>query len=1013
MANTVSVVSRFAAFATTIPSGPGAQAFDDRADAGDHPVNGIERIDLWVEAVVTGLQVTYTLAGGGRYQAPLRGSKTGHHHSVALAPDEELIQISGRGDGRSVAGLRLLSCRVDGGVRLHGPFGAGEAPGASDSPAAVYTDVEMIVGGSDESGFCWFGGKIMAFLGHTRDRRLTGLGVATAPIVEVVEGLSSTSVLSTDYRAAKSGKSRAALEPYPVYRSTLALPADTREVTLWAEEQLHVVVDGRALVLDPVRPTVVAPNAWARVTVVVPATGLVVPAIKVRTDAMRDPWQWYTLHPDVAAHAKIAAWGPDTLFDQRATLGVDDEATQEDCAAIQAAVVNFAKLGLPGEGQAAHERRIDAEAMEQSDWLLDLTGDQAVFQPVDADGAREVKQQAVKVTRGAAGSSLKKLLSKGKRVAGGVGKVIVQTARTGSSAVVETIERGGEAAVDGAAKLGKDLERGSLELGRDVRKLGKHAIVTIIKIGGEAIEFVLDRTVALGKLIFELLEGLGVKMLELLEFLVDLIPWTAITETQKQLMDVLERALAGLAGADTGPALASLSGAFDSMRADADAALDRLTVDLGGKVEPSGGIRSLGEAASAGARPAEKAASKAMKQVEKVLARPIELVTWLVNKLLEKIPILGPVLDVLAAGAAQVAEVFAELVAGLGKAAKALVGPLGASITNLLEILKHPSKAPNYVAGAVLQLAKGLLDAGAELVVELASAALRGVQRLAGILLELGTVDLIPGQKKKHGIPFITDFYNFIVGGKLSLFKLITFLLAVPITLVHEAVFGSAPSFKQPVARANARQTTLVVAAGVCSLAELSINAFLDASALIVGVEGYEDIKTGTRQTVADQKSSLILPLEVSSLICSVLAFGLTSPLEFDKKPKNGEEVAGQLYFWLDAAQIALDIIGLVKDQRRMVRADLAHGNKTREGAWGMLLFEVAKLTGKIVVAVKYERHGSGFAADVLDGTGAVVEAALLGFFPDSNPTVAKVCVASDAAFGLASLGAGLAADLK
>jgi hypothetical protein len=99
-------------------------------------------------------------------------------------------------------------------------------------------------------------------------------------------------------------------------------------------------------------------------------------------------------------------------------------------------------------------------------------------------------------------------------------------------------------------------------------------------------------------------------------------------------------------------------------------------------------------------------------------------------------------------------------------------------------------------------------------------------------------------------------------------------------------------------------------------------------------------------------------------------------------------------------------------DQKRMVRADLEDDVEGREGAWGTLAVEFAILTARSVIAIVYKRKGPGIASDLLDSAGAVVEAGILSAFPQSNEKAAAACVASDIAFGLSSLGTGLAADL-
>ncbi|MCA9649476.1 MAG: hypothetical protein H6712_20295 [Myxococcales bacterium] len=1031
---------RFTSFSTSIVAGDGSAAFDDDADAKGKPIIGIAKLSLWVDGVVTGLQVTYSLADGKTYRAPLRGSKTGKRSNIELEADEEIIQLAGRGNTGSITSLSLLSTKVDGTTRLHGPFGDGELEVKAKGKVVAYKNVEMIVGGSDAQGFSWYGGKVMAFVGATRDDRLTGLGVLTAPILEGVEGVSSTSVISQEYRELKSGsKGQKKLESYPAYRSIVTLPGGTKEVSLWAEEQLKVTINGKARTLDPVKPTTVAPNDVGKLSVVVDATDISVPAIKIRTDGMSDPWQWYSLHPDVAAHAKIAAWDSDTLYDNRSKLGMSNTVTKEDCAAVQTAVSNVAKLGLPTAGQASYERRIDANNMDDANWMLDLGGDGIGYSKVSKSEAKKAKDEATTVSRGAAASGIKKTLNKAgkktKKATSSVSKVVVETAKTttktvadaGGSKVVSDLVETANDVVDTGEQVGTDLSKGKvgaaakhlgqggLELGRDVGKLGKHAVVTVINVAGEAVEYVLDRTVALGKLMWDLLQTLGAKLMKLIELLLDLIPWNAIAKTQKQLMGVLEQALGGLSEERVAEITGQIDGFFDDLREGGEKALDDATRKLGGKVEPSGGIKSAAASASDKTKKLDSSAGKAFDKIQKILSKPLELVSWLINKLLESIPGLKTLTKALATAAKKVAGVLADLMSSAARALKVLPPALGSSLTNLMEIAKKPAEAPTLIASAVLQLVKGVMGVSLELASELITAMFRGVQTLGELLLELGKTDLFPGKKKG----FIADFFDFVVGGELSLFKLLTFVLAIPITLVHLAVYGKAPNLKAPAQRADTDKivkTTYLVTDVVCSAAELAIGAFLDGIDLVKGTRAYANLESGESQTFGDKNPKATLALEILSLSCGVIGNVVGNPYQFADKPQNEraklKNVSEQVFYWIGVAQLMLDIATLIKDQKRAVRADLADENPGREGAYITLAFEFLMLTAKSVVAGVGKREGLGLASDIIDSVGSVVEASMLSAFPQGNEKVAAACVVSDVAFGVTQISLGLAADV-
>ncbi|NVB39323.1 hypothetical protein G6O69_15880 [Pseudenhygromyxa sp. WMMC2535] len=231
-------------------------------------------------------------------------------------------------------------------------------------------------------------------------------------------------------------------------------------------------------------------------------------------------------------------------------------------------------------------------------------------------------------------------------------------------------------------------------------KLGKHTVVTVINVAGEAVEFVLDRTVALGKLMWQLLESLGAKLLKLLEFLIDLLPWKAIAQTQKQLLEVLEGGLAQLAEGDMSKIEAALDKGLARVGDEAGDALDALTRKLGGKVHTGKGVAEVGTEVSKVAKGVAKEVGKVSDKVMGWLSKPLEYINWLLSKLFSKIPLVDQIAKVMAKAAKRLGKVIAELGEAMVAAGKVLPEGLGAAITNIAAIAKKPAQAPVLLASA-------------------------------------------------------------------------------------------------------------------------------------------------------------------------------------------------------------------------------------------------------------------------------------------------------------------------
>ncbi|MEQ9495338.1 MAG: hypothetical protein RIT81_00735 [Deltaproteobacteria bacterium] len=778
--------------------GRAGQPFDDLGDAGARSLVGIRRIVVWADADVRGLRFIYGRANDKKWRAPVRGSKTGKRTAIDLADDEVVLQVSAYGDGLRVRQLTFVTARPDGTAKVYGPFGSGLPIQPSGNKVKSMPYRNWSLGGTFDDGFTFFGLRVEALCGQATSERVTGLGWYTTPLMKSPDGATVTTVLAEDYRRVSKR-----LVPRPVYRATIGLPEGTSTVDLWAAEQVRVIVRGRRHVLDPEKPTTVDVDELARLVLTIEAKGLALPALKVRPDGATGAWSWITVNPELAAHEKVAALRPDALYANRKKLGVDRKATKADCRAVQAAMTELAKTSLPSRREPTNERTVSTDNMSASNWVLDLSKKKNAFEPVSNAAAKKLKKSLASATRVKSASGLGDLAKKG---AGAVGKVVVETKKkkpvrktakkaakkTGVDKVakntVKVAVTAGSTVVNVADELkdgdivgaGSDLVSGGRKLGRDVKTLGESVVVTIVTVGGEVVEFVLDNAMKVGGLLVELLQTIGAKIMEFIEMLMDLLPWKAIAKTQKALAKNLERLLDDLITADTEPIARALHAAFETARSEGTSAIDALIKKLGGKTKSKSKVMN-GQLVDGA------------KKLMSLLDKPMEWIGWLLDKLFEQLPDPAGWRKLLAPATKAMERVMKALLDAVADCADEIPATLREAFANLEAALKSPQDAISLITCALLQLVQGVFIVGVTVAEAVVSALLEALRGLVEVFVSLLKVKPLKRKKRVGDLPSLSDLLGPFVDTDLTLLDVVTFGLAIPVTLVSLAATGRAP----------------------------------------------------------------------------------------------------------------------------------------------------------------------------------------------------------------------------
>lgn len=108
--------------------GTGGDPWDDSTSSPAEIV-GIQSIQLYGGKYIDSIQVTYYLANGSVWQAPLRGGGGGDQTLIPLAQGETIYMITGQ-SGDVVDGITSISTvHPDGSTSTYGPFGGGGGDG--------------------------------------------------------------------------------------------------------------------------------------------------------------------------------------------------------------------------------------------------------------------------------------------------------------------------------------------------------------------------------------------------------------------------------------------------------------------------------------------------------------------------------------------------------------------------------------------------------------------------------------------------------------------------------------------------------------------------------------------------------------------------------------------------------------------------------------------------------------------------------------------------------------------
>lgn len=253
------------------------------------------------------------------------------------------------------------------------------------------------------------------------------------------------------------------LERYSAYQTTIAFPAEIKEVDVWSAEALTMMVGNRRYEIDAVKPARLKPNALGKVVLTIEATGVSVPPLLLRTNAMGERERFFVF-PDESVKERLSHLEDNYLWEHREGLGLGQTLAQEDLAQMQQVIQTLAD-SVQYEGEGIEKRRyLDAGKMAHNSWALDFEGNgkesPILYRPLSRQEAEALAEDAIPVEPliiqnffGAIGNAFNDVARDVDRV---------------SRVVVNTVDRSARDVGRTANVVARDIDRAATTVVRDV-----------------------------------------------------------------------------------------------------------------------------------------------------------------------------------------------------------------------------------------------------------------------------------------------------------------------------------------------------------------------------------------------------------------------------------------------------------------------------------------------------------------------------------------------------------------
>lgn len=582
---------------------------------------------------------------------------------------------------------------------------------------------------------------------------------------------SVSSALSQDYRMVDDE-----LEEFSSYRTILRLAAETSTVEVSATDQTVIEVDGEIHEINEITSVTLRPNALKQIMITSEADGISTPGLKFRTDGMVANEQ-VVIFPDRQAHKQIAELEDDALWNATDAEGkplVDQNAhTQSEIATVQRTITRAmsnvvyteddpanpvtpatpfvaASVKTPsGAGRVASVNRAVSSGGNTNPWAIN-------FRP-QAPASRAVAPGGL--GRSAAVVAPSDTIWEEAVSQNDFNRLLAQSQISDPGKTVNVVRRG----------AGLRSIRGFFSGIKDTVKKATSVVVgfvddvmnVLVDIGERVVKFVLDTAEKVADFVEAVIEKVVESIKQFIEFLRFLFNWDDILETQRFLADTINSAIDSadeMVSAAKEPVSKFVRDTQEALDEGIDSMIRALGVDPD-EIEQDSGFE-LPEAAE-----------------------------WFLNKLLggsnssssstnpDSSKTTGTAgdsfqqaLQSLLAALIDIVEIGGTVFDGMFDTVKALIANP-----------KRPELALAEILDTFRDVGIKALDFGENIVHAFLDLVVTAIRLLRDVLnLEIR-------------IPLISDLFELLGAGKLTILNVTTVLVAIPVTVVSKLMFGEAP----------------------------------------------------------------------------------------------------------------------------------------------------------------------------------------------------------------------------
>ena len=599
---------------------------------------------------------------------------------------------------------------------------------------------------------------------------------------------SYTTKLSQDYRMVDDQ-----LEEFSSYRTTLRFEPGADEIEVSATDLTTIEVEGTLHEIDEVRSVMLNPNQLNFIMITSEADGLNTPGLKIRTSAMARNEQ-VVIFPNEEVHQQIAELEDDALWnatDAQGDLIVDRNAhSKEEVASVQNTIKRVtATVTSTNEAPVVNTNggsRVQASTRVVSGAAIDQPWELKFTPPSDDNDSQRIVARTASLQEARSASVSASPLN------GGIQEAAISQDEFTRLLSQATSSEGAQppkaVGIGGVQRVGA-IRR--LRIGRRIRDAIKKAtsvvigavkgvVHFIVRTAEGIIDFVVDTVEKVAEFVEAVVEKVVKAIKQFIEFLRFLFNWGDILKTQRYLVG-------------------AINAGFDYVKEQAEAAkapVSAFVNDLQDTVED--GMNEL--VTILGGEPSE---------VKDSGFELPEAAEWFLSKL---------------TGGSKKSDANTT----------AIVGADPSEDSPLESFLRHFLEAFENAVGAAIRLPEGLIESIASLITNprqperalialieaFRDAIIQSLEAVENVALGLFDVIRLAAdlfQKLLNAeikIPFISDLFELLGAGKLTMLNLTTVLLAIPVTVASKLMFNERP-FRgaAPLAFSTQPEARLLVAA--------------------------------------------------------------------------------------------------------------------------------------------------------------------------------------------------------